>query len=116
MAIASGLADGLDVVVVRDAASVVVRLQGHLDVATSPRLALVLASLLGDGCSAVVVDLAELVSLDAGGAWLIGEASRLFGDRDGELVVRFPSKPVRRVLATAGLAWLTEHQAVDTPL
>jgi anti-anti-sigma factor len=110
MAIASDVARALDVAVVRDQGSALVRPQGELDGATSSSLALVLARLLGDGCSAVVLDLADLASLDAAGAWLVGEASRLFGDRGGELVVRSPRRPVRLVLDVAGLSWLIESR------
>ena len=108
MAVASEVVQGLDVVVVRELGTVLVRPEGDLEAATSPRLALVLATLLGDGCTAVVLDLVELVSLDVAGARLIGEASRLFRDRAGEIAVRSPRGPVRRALDSAGLAWLVE--------
>jgi len=108
VAVASEVVQGLDVVVVRELGTVLVRPEGDLEAATSPRLALVLATLLGDGCTAVVLDLVELISLDVAGAWLIGEASRLFRDRAGEIAVRSPRGPVRRALDSAGLAWLVE--------
>ena len=118
VAIASDVAQDLDVVVVRERGAVLVRPEGDLDAATSPSLALVLATLLGDGCTAVVLDLVELMSLDVAGAWLIGEASSLFRDRGGEMVVRSPNGPVRRALHAADLAWLIEtpHQAGVAPV
>ena len=108
VAIASDVAQGLDVVIVREPGSVLVRPEGDLDAASSPRLALVLATLLGDGCTAVVLDLVGLLSLDVAGAWLIGEASRLFTNRGGGLVIRSPRRPVRWALDCADLAWLIE--------
>src|SRR5439155_6745651 len=108
VAVASEVVQGLDVVVVRELGTVLVRPEGDLEAATSPRLALVLATLLGDGCTAVVLDLVGLLSLDVAGAWLIGEASRLFRNRGGEVVVRSPHGPVRRALHAADLAWLIE--------
>jgi anti-anti-sigma factor len=101
---------GFEVVVSRQAGSVVVCPHGDLDAVTSPKFALVLASLLGDGCRSVVVDLAELGFLDAAGAWLIGEASRLFKDHGGQLVVRSPRALLRPVDGSAGFGPPVEIQ------
>lgn len=105
-----------EVVVSRGAGSVLVCPHGDLDATTSPKLALILSSLLGDGCRSVVMDLAELEYVDAAGAWLIGEASRLFKDHGGQLVVRAPRTRVRRVIDSAGFGPRVETQleAVDT--
>jgi anti-anti-sigma factor len=86
-----------------EGACVVVRPRGRVDRATSPRLALVLARLLGEGCSAVVLDLGDVTYLRPDRAWFVGEASRLFEQRGGALVVRRPVATVRDVLDAAGL-------------
>lgn len=110
---------GFEVAISREQDFVVVRLRGHLNAGTSPTLALVLSSLLGEGCSSVVLDLAELELLDSGGAWLLDEAPRLFNQHDAELVVRSPRRSVQQVLDSARLSPLVESDrtAVDnTPL
>jgi anti-anti-sigma factor len=106
---------GFEIEVSRERDFVAARLRGNLDVGTSPRLALVLSSLLGDGCSSVVLDLAELEFLDSGSAWLIGEAARLFNEHGAELVVHSPRGSVRQVLDSAQLSPLVESNraAID---
>lgn len=98
--------DDFQVGVSHEGGCVVVRPKGRVDRATSPRLALVLAGLLGDGCSAVVLDLGDVTYLRPDRAWFVGEASRLFEQRGGALVVRRPAAAVRDVLDAAGLGLL----------
>jgi anti-anti-sigma factor len=109
---------GFEVAVCRAQGFVAVRLRGSLDVGTSPRLALVLSSLLGDGCSSVGLDLAELEFLDRGSAWLIGEATRLFNEHGAELVVHSPCGSVPQGLDSAQPSPLVETNpaAVDHAL
>ena len=101
----SGLHD-FQIGVADEGAWVVVRPEGWVDGATAPRLALVLASLLGNGCSSVVLDFADVSFLHPDRAWFVGEASRLFEQRGGALVVRRPVAAVRDVLDGAGLTFL----------
>jgi anti-anti-sigma factor len=106
---ASSATAGLEVRVFYESGSAQVYATGQIDRATSSTLALVLASLLGDGCTSIVLDLAEIGCLDPSRAWLIGEASRLFRTRDAQFVVQNAPAAVRDVLAAAGLGWLVKN-------
>jgi anti-anti-sigma factor len=83
----------LEIAITRATPATVVHASGNLDPTTAPELALVLASLLGEGCPMVVLDLAHVRFLDTTGTLLIEEASALFNSRGGQLVIHL-SDPV----------------------
>jgi anti-anti-sigma regulatory factor len=92
----------LEVSVARDADGAVVWLRGSITAATSPALALALATLLGEAVSSgVVLDLSSVAAVDADRVWVIGEAARLFRARGTDLSVRNPNPTVCGVLGAA---------------
>jgi anti-sigma B factor antagonist len=80
MALYSPAVDGFDVIVATGADSVVIRLRGELDLASSDRLAAVLRT-LDSSPSTIVLDLSELAFLDASGLRVLIEAKRTLGSR-----------------------------------
>ena len=84
----------------REGAGVVVALSGELDLATSARL----RSRLADVVQAdppprrVVLDLSDLDFVDASGISVLLAAQRSLSSRGGELLLRSPSRLVRRVV------------------
>jgi anti-sigma B factor antagonist len=76
----------------------VVRVTGEIDVTTSPELGRVISTAIGGGADQVLVDLAATGFIDASGIGvLVGAAKRARG-AGGQLVIREPSEPVRRLL------------------
>jgi len=90
---------------------VVISARGDIDATTSPKLALALSSLLASDHPSIVLDLTDVGTVDADRAWVIGESSRLFGQRGARLSVATPNAAVREVLESADLGWLL----VDEP-
>ncbi len=80
-------------------------LEGELDIATAPALALLLDRLRRRGHS-VVLDLAGITFIDSSGLGLLMDAL-VESQRDGwEFSIRRPSQAVRRVVALAGVEQL----------
>jgi anti-anti-sigma factor len=94
----------LNVSVARTGSTVVVRLQGELDVATANHLDQVLRDLLtaADRPQRIVVDAEELAFLDASGLHPLLAVRRQLGD--GSLRLRHARPPVLRVLRLLDLA------------
>jgi anti-sigma B factor antagonist len=83
----------------RDGATAVLRLTGEADVATAPRLEVRLRDVVGDlAVERVVVDAAELGFLDLAGLDVLLGAAAELRDRGGQLVLRSPTRRVRRLL------------------
>jgi len=102
-----GAGDGehLRTSVSRDGERAVVRLVGELDVAAEPRLRARLRDLLEPGRPTpvrhVVVDAAQLTFLDLAGLRVLVDADTALRRRGGSLVLRAPSRRVRRLLDLA---------------
>jgi len=83
--------------------SVVVRLHGELDMATSPALSRALSSALNGGGTPVVVDLASLTFMDSTGIAVLLNACRLADESGGSFVVRSPSRAVLKAFRLTGV-------------
>ena len=79
---------------------------GDIDASTSPTLALALSQLLAEDRPSIVLNLADVAALAVDRAWVIGEASRLFTQRDGRFAVVGANPAIREVLEAADLGWL----------
>ena len=78
-------------------------LTGELDIATAPRLREALIAISNGGETKVVVDMTNLTFMDSTGlAALVGPLKR-FRSMNGEIVLRSPTKGVRKVLEISGL-------------
>ena len=84
------------------AATVVVR--GELDVYTAPQLRARLHDLVDAGVSTVTLDLADLAFIDSSGLGVIVGTLKRLRERDGNLVLRSPSRATSKVLDITGLA------------
>lgn len=78
----------------------VVLLEGELDLASGSSLRTRLATLVNENPPPrqVVVDLSQLDFVDASGISVLIAAHKSLARRGGELVLRHPSRPARRVL------------------
>jgi anti-sigma B factor antagonist len=86
-------------------------ISGELDLLTAPQLSEYLAPILRSRPRRLILDLSRTDFIDCGSARLIADAGRLLppGER---LVIRGPSKPVRRVFQLTGLdAYCEIHEA-----
>jgi anti-anti-sigma factor len=93
-----------------DNGATTVRPRGEIDLASRDELRAALQRCNGD----VVVDLSEVVFLDATCvAVLVAERTRLT-ERGGSLRLREPNASVSRILAATGLASWIDHDAVAT--
>jgi anti-anti-sigma factor len=84
----------------------VVHLEGDFDAASAPQLALVLARLLGERHTEIILDLAGIELMDTAGATFIARAIQLVARHDGRLVLRSPRPLVERVLAMVRAEWV----------
>ena len=83
--------------------SVLVRLHGELDMATSPALDRALSSAFDGGGTSVVVDLASLTFMDSTGIAVLLGACRRADEAGQSLVVRSPCRPVLKVFRLTGV-------------
>ncbi len=98
-----------------EGSSVVVRISGELDVATSPLLASVLACAAAGGAGAVVVDLSDVTFVDTRSVGVIAAAYERLGFCSVGLTIRAPSPVARRLLELVGLTRLIEHEGPSGP-
>ena len=96
-------------------ASVVVRVSGELDVASSPLLAAVLAGAEAGGPGAVVIDLSDVTFLDTRSVGVIAAAHEQLGFCSVGLTIRAPSPVARRLLELVGLTRLIEDEGSSGP-
>ncbi len=98
----------LRAVVTRSGSRVVVTLAGELDLATADSLRRRLRTLVqaAPPPSRLVLDAADLEFVDASGISVLLNARRSLADRGGELVLRSPSRLVRRVVTALDLEHL----------
>lgn len=84
--------------------TVLVRIEGELDMCRAPRLDKVLNTALKDPAPAVVVlDLSELTFIDSTGVRVLISAHRQGRDRGCSLLLRAPNRSVMKVLRLTGL-------------
>jgi anti-sigma B factor antagonist len=103
--------DGLMLVVVGDVPRARLLLVGELDLATAPRLARLLGSLLDEGYRQVDLDLTRLTLLAAAGLTVFAEAAAGFLQSGGRL--RLVAVPPRshRILGITGLDTVLDVKA-----
>jgi anti-anti-sigma factor len=87
----------------RLAEAVRVEVEGELDLATAPQLARALAGAAAEGVPLVVADLAGVTLFDSTTLLVLLKASLEFRARGGDLVVRPPEGPARRLFDLVGL-------------
>jgi anti-sigma B factor antagonist len=81
----------------------IVVLAGEIDVATAGRVREVLIAVSNSGESNVVVDMTNVTFMDSTGlAALVGPLKR-FRSMNGQIVLRSPSRSVKKVLEISGL-------------
>ena len=91
-------------------------LDGELDIATAPALERLLREVERDRWPTVVVDLRQLSFIDSSGIRALLTANDRIGRRDGRMLVRHPSRAVRRTLAAIGVdSILHIADGVDEP-
>lgn len=83
--------------------SVVVRLQGELDMATAPVLDRALTAALASAGGAVVVDMSSLTFMDSTGIAVLLGAARRAEAAGRSLVVRSPNRPVLKAFRLTGV-------------
>jgi anti-sigma B factor antagonist len=85
----------------------IVKVQGEVDVATSPRLRSELHALLEQGARTIVLDLGAMSFIDSSGLGvLVGVLKRLKDQQGDTIVLRDLQEPVRRVFEITGLTEL----------
>ena len=89
--------------------SVIVVLNGDLDLATAPKLRQELADLADCDAIDLVIDLANLEFIDSSGISVLVEALEHMRSRGGTLVVRNPNPMARKIFEITGL---TEYLSV----
>lgn len=99
----------LEIIEVRDAERVRVRVRGELDMATAPSLDGVLRTLLG--ChERVLLDLDELAFIDMSGLRVVLAAAEEASRDGGALTVTRGSSQVRRLIALVALDGQLPHE------
>jgi len=98
-----------------EGSSVVVRVSGELDMASSPLLAAVLAGFAASGPGAVVVDLSDVTFVDTRSVGVIAAAHERLGFGSVGLTIRAPSPVARRLLELVGLTRLIEAEGPSGP-
>ena len=79
-------------------------LAGELDPATAPQIEARIAELAADpAVSSVVIDLSGITFLDSSGLRVLVAGNEVLTNRTSELILRNPSRNIRRVLEVTGL-------------
>lgn len=94
--------------------SIVVRLHGELDMATSPALQRALVGVFDGGGTAVVVDLANLTFMDSTGIAVLLGACRRADEVGQSLVVRGPRRPVLKAFRLTGVDQILSIERDET--
>lgn len=96
--------------------TIVVRLQGQLDLATAPALTRVLVRALDARPEAVIIDLAELTFLDSTGIHQLVSADRRARSRGCGFALRSPRRQVLKVLQLTCIdRFITIESACPSP-
>ena len=107
-----GPADRLQLRVEEDGRGPCVWVNGEIDVFTAPSLAARIDEVLTDSTTSLALELDEVSFIDSTGLRVLIEADRRMRDRDGQLVLRRPSRAVSRLLELTALGeWLTVESA-----
>jgi anti-anti-sigma factor len=80
-----------------------VRISGEIDLTSAPRLEDEVTGLIGDSVSNLTIELGGVSFMDSTGLRVLLKASKLLEGAGGNLVLRHPSDPVRRLLEISGL-------------
>src|SRR5947209_15225907 len=91
-----------------DGPAATVTVRGELDVYTAPQLRGRLHDLLDDGVTSITLDLADLGFIDSSGLGVIVGTLKRLRERDGNLVLRSPSRATSKVLDITGLAQILD--------
>ncbi len=83
--------------------SIVLRLQGELDMATAPGLARAMDTALDARPATLALDLSGLTFLDSTGICVLITACRRAGDQGCAFVLRSPCRPVLKALRLTGV-------------
>lgn len=95
--------------------SVVLHLQGELDMATAADLRHALDRALIVDATGLVLDLTDLTFVDSTGISLLLSASRQAKDHDRTFALRHPSRMVRKILRLSGVARQLKVGPTDDP-
>ena len=95
----------------QDGRRAVVSVRGELDAYSAPRLEDEIARLVADRVDDVVLDLSQTGFLDSSGLRAILTAQRQLAESNGQMGLRAPSEPVKRLLEITGL---TDHFPVES--
>jgi len=102
--VASGLLRaGFRVDTDRDGGDVVVRLQGELDMATTPALFRSLDTVMDTRPQTLALDLSELTFVDSSGLRVLITSSRRAGGQGCSFVLRSPQRAVLKALRLTGM-------------
>jgi anti-sigma B factor antagonist len=104
--------DSFRTAVVASNDSVVVMLQGELDLHAAPSLARTLDEFVGGGRPLVVLDLSELTFVDSQGLSILIVLEQQLRERRQNLTIRAPRPAQLKLLEIMGL---TEHLNVELP-
>jgi anti-sigma B factor antagonist len=80
-----------------------VHLHGELDMSTAPKLRDELLRLVSDGATEVTVDLSQLAFVDSTGLSVLITGLKRLREGGGDMALRAPNPPTRRVLEITGL-------------
>ena len=94
---------GFRTVVIATQETIVVRLQGQLDLATAPRLAEVLAQALDAHPATITLDLTDLTFLDSSGIHQLVNADKRARSRRCDFSLRSPRRQVLKALQLTGV-------------
>lgn len=83
--------------------TIVLRLQGELDMATAPGLGRTLDTAIGTGPATIALDLRELTFVDSTGIRVLITACRQAGKAGCRFVLRSPCRSVRKALLLTGV-------------
>jgi anti-sigma B factor antagonist len=93
----------LDIRTERDGDVCVVTLEGEIDVYTAPRLKVVLAEAIEDGCANVIVNLEKIAFIDSSGLGVLVSALRRARERDGVVRIVCTRDNVLKIFRITGL-------------
>ncbi len=97
-------------------ANVVLGVRGQVDILTGPELGAVLDAVIDRGHVAVVLDLTELVFMDAAGLRVIASGANRLGPLGGQIVIRSVPPLVRRMLDIAGMTEMVRFEGPEPVL
>jgi anti-anti-sigma factor len=85
----------------------VVTVRGDIDIASAPKLKVLLDGAIRGRATSLVLDLAGRGDIDSSGLAVVARAARQLAERGGQLSLQSPSAPVRRLLEVTGINELT---------